>query len=395
MNPTKILIIGGGYAGTMAAIRLAGKTKRANVEVTLINGLPYFVERIRNHQRAGGQRLKQHPFSRILKGTPINFRQAWVTGIHPDEKKVTAQAEDRTLKLDYDYLVYALGSSTDTESVPGIKEHALTLDFTKSAQIAERLDGAKRVVVCGGGLTGIEAATELAESRPDLDVSLITRETFAASFSAKGQAYLRKTFARLGITIHEQSEITAIEPNAVIRADQPPITSDLSIWAGAFSVPKLAAETGLKVNGRGQVLVDEYFRSASHPTILVVGDGAMPVGMSLRMGCVTAMPMAAHAADYLVAVTTNATLPDPFSFGYMIQCVSLGRRDGIVQWVHPDDSPREAITTGWLGARIKAFICRYAFSSLYLEKRFPGLYRWPTTPAEAKGKPRAVGQHHV
>jgi hypothetical protein len=67
----------------------------------------------------------------------------------------------------------------------------------------------------------------------------------------------------------------------------------------------------------------------------------------------------------------------PFDFGYAIQCISLGRREGLVQVVNRDDSPRERIVSGRLGAWIKEAISRYAYASVPLTRRWPGFYRWP------------------
>ena len=87
---TNIVVLAGGYAGIMAALRIAGKTKRLNTAVTLINGLDYFVERPRLHEQATGTVLASKPLPNMLAGTKVQFRQGWVTQILPKAR----QAED-------------------------------------------------------------------------------------------------------------------------------------------------------------------------------------------------------------------------------------------------------------------------------------------------------------
>jgi NADH dehydrogenase FAD-containing subunit len=119
-------------------------------------------------------------------------------------------------------------------------------------------------------------------------------------------------------------------------------------------------------------------RSISHPEIFAVGDSSVfedYVGLNMRMACATAMPMAAHAVDNLITMQ-NGNTPKPFAFGYVLRCISLGRRDGLVQFVEPDDTPKERIITGRLGAFIKELIVVSTIVMPHWERRLPGLYFW-------------------
>jgi NADH dehydrogenase FAD-containing subunit len=119
--------------------------------------------------------------------------------------------------------------------------------------------------------------------------------------------------------------------------------------------------------------VDAALRSVAHPNIYAVGDAA---ATPLRMACATAMPMGAYAADHLAARLNGQPQIEPFRFAYVLQCLSLGRRRALVQFVDRDDTPQERIITGWWGARIKELICRFTVWSLRWEKRVPGAYWW-------------------
>jgi NADH dehydrogenase FAD-containing subunit len=113
-------------------------------------------------------------------------------------------------ELAYDYLIYALGSRTDRESVPGVATFAYGLDASGAMgapELRERLltmaDTGGRVVVVGAGPTGIEIASEIADTFPKFQVTMVTRGTFGAFQDAPVQAYMRKALHRLGVEIRE------------------------------------------------------------------------------------------------------------------------------------------------------------------------------------------------
>ena len=89
----QVVILGGGYAGLMAAFRLAGKTKKANIQVTLIDAKSEFVERIRLHQAASNQRIPRRPYIDLLKGSRIGFVQGKAVQIDPQLKTIHLQGQ--------------------------------------------------------------------------------------------------------------------------------------------------------------------------------------------------------------------------------------------------------------------------------------------------------------
>src|SRR5438132_12202800 len=118
---TKVVIIGAGYAGLLAAVRLAGKARRLPVQFTLVNGSDVFVERLRLHEFAANRRIKRRPLSSVLRDTGIDFFQGRVIKLDAAERTLTVQTATGTQPVRYDYLLYALGSRTDRASVPGVR----------------------------------------------------------------------------------------------------------------------------------------------------------------------------------------------------------------------------------------------------------------------------------
>ena len=391
----RIVVLGAGYAGANAAGRLAKRLHPADTEITLVNADPEFVERVRLHQLATGQDLKPRPLTGVFAGTGVQVRIAQVTAVDADRRTVALADGD---ELAYDTLVYALGSTAADSGVPGAAEHAHHLAGKQSAlrlraRLAE-LPAGGTVLVVGGGLTGIEAVTEIAEARPDLEVALATRGGLGDWLSEKARNHLRETFGRLGVTVHENTAIAGVEAAAAVTADGRTIPARVTVWTAGFAVHPIAAATTLEVSATGQIVVDDTMRSVSHADVYAVGDAAFAHGANghpLRMSCASGVPSAYQAADAIAARLTGRPLPEN-KIGYTAQCVSLGRRDAVVQWVTPDDRPKPSAVTGRMAARLKEIICKSAAWSVSHPTSMAPVRRRHTVPA---GEPLATlsGRH--
>lgn len=394
LNHPRVVVLGGGYAGMLAAQRIAGRVRRARV--TLVSASPNFVERIRLHQVAAGQQATVRPIAGFLRGTGAAFRAATVLALDPDRRRLEVESTGGREAIGYDYLVYALGSRTDRESVPGAVNHTWTLDGPEGnlpAAVSALAARGGHLVVAGGGLTGIEAATEIAEAHPDLGITLVTRDPLGGNLSARGQDYLHAAFRHRNIAVREGVTIERVEAGRLETATGETIPFDGCLWAASFRAPDLAGAAGLAVDERGRLVVDATLRSASHPEIFAAGDAAAvaPHGETLRMGCATAMPLGCRAGDNVAALLQGAALR-PLGFGYFTRNISLGRRDGLIQFVDARDRPKDRLWTGRPAAWYKEAINRTTVWVLAAERRWPGFYRWPSGPGEAPAFRPAPGR---
>ena len=357
---TRIVVLGAGYSGQLAA-RLAARAK--GVAVTVVNERDVFVERVRLHQLASGQDLKPRPLANLLGRSGVRLVVDRVTGIDARDKTVVLAGGER---LPYDALVYALGSTMDLGSVPGAAEHACTVAVAEEAErLRGRLCDGGVVTVVGGGLTGIEAATELAEQHPELKVRLVTAGRFGAALSEKGRRHLRRVFTRLGMEVRDGVTVAEVRADGVVLTGGEHVGSDVVVWTTGFTVPALARVAGFAVDGHGRMVVDDTLRSTSHPDVYGVGDAAavrMPGGQELRMACATGLPAAQQAVRALLA-RLEGREPKPFRFRYVNQCISLGRRDGLVQFVNAADEPKEMVLTGRFAAVYKETVVRGAYQT--------------------------------
>jgi NADH dehydrogenase FAD-containing subunit len=366
----RIVVVGAGYTGMMCAIRVARRTRRYGGRVTLINPSTRFTERLRMHQIATGQELADVEIPDLIRGTGIDFVQGWARRIDPDRRAIELDGDRR---IDYDTLVYAIGSVADTASVPGAAEHAYTLDSPSAARrLAVRLADVPNgtVAVCGGGLTGVEAASEIAESHPGVRVVLLSRDVPGSLMSAPARGYLHRALARLGVDVRAGVEVIKVLPGGVELAGGEVVAVDACLWTTGFATPPLAAEAGLTVDVRGRIVVDATLRSVSHPSTYAIGDAAavrQAWGM-IHGTCQSGMPTGAHAAD-TIARRLRGRPGKPFRFGYIHQPVCLGRHDAVIQFTHPNDTPRRWYLRGRLAVAYKEFVTSSPPPTYRLSKR--------------------------
>ncbi|MEV0313182.1 NAD(P)/FAD-dependent oxidoreductase [Nonomuraea fuscirosea] len=369
----RIVVLGAGYAGAYVAGNLARRLSPEDTEITVVNAVPHFVQRMRMPQVAAGQEVEAPLLADVFAGTGIRLRLARVTAVDPLRQVVTVAAADADGEgedeLGYDTLVYALGSRVADHGVPGVAEHAFDVTGRPSAlRLRERLDRLSRpggngnVVVVGDGLTGIETATEIAESRPRLSVTLIARGELGARLSAGARGHLRRACDRLGVTVLEHTSVAAVEAARVRCADGAALASDATVWTAGFAVTSIAAAGGLEVTGTGQIVVDRTMRSVSHPNVYAVGDSVHVVGdhgRPLPMSCASAGYTGRQAIEAIVGRLTGRRIVHT-RLVHTYNHISLGRRDGILQTFDEEGRAKPRYYGGREGARVKAWILRMA-----------------------------------
>jgi len=381
----QVLVIGAGYAGMLATVRLAMKTEDQNIQITLINPTDIFVERPRLHQYAANQSVRQQLINEILRDTKVQFIKGTVTTMDIKQKEVIVKTDVQDQQLAYDYLLFAAGSTFDQDSILGIREYAYTLTPTgpRSAEaLKSRLPKLNKnggnLLVVGGGPTGIESAAQFAESYPDLNVTLVTQGKPGGFWGGRIQSHIEATLKRLGVTVQDQTTVIRIEENQVATNKGTAIPFDLCLWAGGFIAPSLAKDSGLAVNERGQLLIDLDMHSISNPFIYAAGDCAQPVkssGLQIRMAAYTATITGAFAADCLYNAIHDIQ-QQPLSFAYLGQGIALGQYDAVAFNNFPDDKSKWPTLTGEAAVYGREFFVNLLGNFPNIERHFPGLHFW-------------------
>ncbi|BCJ76421.1 oxidoreductase [Catellatospora sp. IY07-71] len=359
----RIVVLGAGYAGAYAAGNLARRLSPADTEITVVNAEPDFVQRLRLHQLAAGQEIAAPKLADVFKGTGIRLHLARVAAI--DLERQAVATADGGSEIGYDTLLYTLGSAVAGHGVSGVAEHAFHVTSRPAAlRLRARLDALDRqgeggrVLVVGDGLTGIETATELAESRPGLSVTLVARGELGARLSAGARLHLRRACDRLGITVVEHTGVDAVEATRVLCADGTTLASDATVWTAGFAIHPIAAASGLEVTENGQIVVDRTMRSLSHPSVYAAGDSVHAVGDNgrpLPMSCASAGYTGRQAMKAIVGRLTGRKIAN-VKLDYVGNHISLGRHDGILQPVDGRGRAKANYLAGRNAARVKAGI---------------------------------------
>ncbi|MGN6337101.1 NAD(P)/FAD-dependent oxidoreductase [Mycobacterium sp.] len=368
---THVVVVGAGYAGTLAANHLR---QRSDIDITVINPRSVFVERIRLHQLVADTGTATADYATLL-GEGIQLIVDSVDVIETDRRRVLLNSG---IELDYDYLIYAVGSTGATASmVPGYADYAHSVADLESAQrlhyALTDLPLPAPVTVVGGGLTGIETASELAEG--GRSVTLVCGPVLGPSLSRRGRRSVAKRLGRLGVNVLESVAVAEVRWDEVVLTDGVVLPSAATIWTAGFAVPQLAARSGLHTDPMGRLLTDETLTSIDDERIVAAGDAAAPSGQPLRMSCQAAGPMGAQAANTVLSRIAGDA-PAALSQAFVGQCISLGRTHATFQMARTDDTPVNMYLGGRAAASLKEAICKGTVWSIRREAAKPGSYRW-------------------
>ncbi len=297
---TRILIVGGGYAGITVAKKLEKKyRKRKDIELVLVDRNPFHTLMTELHEVAGWRTEPesiQVSYRKIFGGTKVKIVTDTVESIDFDAKtaKLTGSS------ISYDHIVLGTGADPDFFNVPGIRENAFTLwsfeDAIKLrrhfediwAKAAAESNPEKRrklltFAVAGAGFTGIEMVGEILELKKvmcrrhhiDLsDVRVVVVEALphilsmlAASQRVKAVKYLEKHNCEILLS----SPIIGAESGKINLKDGSSIEAGTFIWTCGVSGSHFAGSLGLEAK-RNRIVADEAMRVPGKKNVWAAGD---------------------------------------------------------------------------------------------------------------------------
>ncbi|HIJ55780.1 MAG TPA: NAD(P)/FAD-dependent oxidoreductase [Deltaproteobacteria bacterium] len=350
-----ILILGGGYAGLSAALGLEG----TGAQVTLVNRHSYHHMTTLLHQPVVGRRSYQDVSVWLKEVLPssIQFIRGTVDAIDPSSRSVHIKTRKGKVIESYDLLVVALGWEPRFFNIPGLKEHALTLHSLNTSRltkdrIEESLiaydenpedDWRTTIVIGGGGLTGVELAAELVESRRKLALSfdlepgnirLILIEASPALLSsldpwlsAKATEYLQDN----GVECMTDARITEVRDHVLSLSDGSAVKAGTIIWTGGVRGNSILERCGFPVNRQGRAAVNEFLQAKDHPDIFIAGDCSLTydnVGKPLPPTAYLAVQQGRHAARNIRRLSAEESLA-PYIPKTRGMVLSLGRRHAV------------------------------------------------------------------
>ena len=335
----RIVLVGGGFAGLHALGRLAGAG--LDLRITLIDRratsdfLPMLPDLIGRPVRP---RRLRYPLAPACERHGARFLQATVEGIDLDARTVHLPDRD----LPFDYLLLASGSETTFHGHDELRAASLTLDDVADAvRMCDSLDGGgvERVVVVGGGYTGVEIATNVWRrqrgSRSERRVAIVEyTDTLLPGLPEEFRLYTRANVRRLGIETVTGTTVESVDAGTVICTNGRRFERALVLWSAGVQTGDFVRDLPVDRTRQGRIEVDEFLGFA--PGCFAAGDvaGARRGGQPLRMGVQFSIAGGLCAAGNILH-SLRGEEPDPFrpfDPGYVIPMAngrSCGRILGI------------------------------------------------------------------
>ena len=347
----KVVIVGAGFGGLTCATKLA---KAGNVDVTIVDRHPYQLFAPLLYQVATGGLPEDdiaYPVRAAIPG--VDFVRGEVVKVSMDAKNI--RLEDGRV-LYYDQLVFAVGSEGTTFGVPGVAENALQMKNIREArEIKNRLlqtyedveTGAKpkealRVVVVGGGPTGVEVAGAVSELQRGMRREFPNIADFASvtlveaaprlllPFSEKSSAHAKKELEELGAIVKVDSAVDRMYPTDVHLKSGEVLPAGTIIWAAGVAAPKQWAELG-DTDRANRLKVSDTLRLRDD--VWIIGDMAHVTTESdrpLPMVASVAMQQGRYVAASIQALLEGKAIK-AFSYKDKGQMATIGRRKAVVE----------------------------------------------------------------
>ncbi len=376
---SRICILGGGFGGLYTALRLHQLAwEHGNKpQITLIDRQPNFLFTPLLYELVTGelQTWEIAPaYEELFKGTDIRFVCGSVDKV--DRENKAAVLADGTA-IAYDRLVLALGCETPSESVPGVKEHAIAFRNLQDAHkldaklrlLEESSDGRIRVAIVGAGYSGVELACKLADRLKDRGrIRLIqSRDTILPNAPEFNRNAALKALEQRGVWVDLEttiSEVTDTSIGLIYKGQTDIIPAEVVMWTVGNQVSPAINGFELPLNEQGKISVNELLQVKDNPDIFALGDAAAivdPEGKSTPTNAQAAFQQSDFVAWNIWSSLTDRPLL-PFKYTDIGEMMTLGSDN--------------AVLSG-LGLKLDGPLA-------YLTRRLVYLYRLPTLEHQLK-----------
>lgn len=272
---SRFVILGGGYGGLTLALHLLEQNPPHGTEIVLVDRMPYQGLKTEYYALAAGTVSEAEIRVPFPNDPRLMVKYGEVTEVDLDRKLVLLEQDD---PISYDWLVIALGCVDKYHGIAGAEKHAHSIQTLSGARKAYQalndLSPYSQVSIVGGGLSGVEIASELRESRPDLNIRVIDRgASILSSFPDKLQTYVREWFIEHNVEMLSRVSLRSVEPGVLYNGGQE-IWTDLTVWTAGIQPSPIVQRLNVPKDGQGRVLLNEYHQMPDYTEVFVVGDCA-------------------------------------------------------------------------------------------------------------------------
>ncbi len=272
----KLVILGGGYGGFQILQDLLNKQLPRDVQITVIDRNPYHCLKTEFYALAAGTVSDRQVRMNFPKHDQVDYVWGEVVKIDSDKDEIVMKDSAETVP--YDYLIIGLGCEDNYHNVEGAEQFSdsvQTISKARRAALAvNELKSYQHVAVIGAGLSGVEVASEIRESRPDLNISLFDRGNAVLSpFAPKVQQYVEKWFKENDVNIIHHANVEYLEQGAICNNGVCTLT-DVTLWTAGVRPNRLVRELPFEKDRYEKIVVNQFHQVPDKPTVYIVGDCA-------------------------------------------------------------------------------------------------------------------------
>lgn len=277
MIDKKVVIVGAGFAGIRVALDLS---KACFSQITIISEHPFQTFNSDLYRLIGPKTLRQGavdiPLSLIFARTKVNVIYDRFVAVDPLKNQVRTQDQK---SIDYDFLVLAIGCKTSYLGIPGAEKYSHPLKNTQEAlQIKKDLlkltqsDTQTKIVVAGGGFSGVEIAASLADL-PGVRITVLeAMDNLLTGMPAWSQQEAEKRLKILGVEVLKGAPIMVVADKSIRLKGEKEVNYDYLIWTTGIKGQMIPGLDRSDFNHKEQLLVTGYLNLTKYPNIFVAGD---------------------------------------------------------------------------------------------------------------------------
>lgn len=371
----RIVVLGGGFAGLWSAVGAARALDGLGigadrVEVVMIERTPWHSIRVRNYEADLGD--TRVALDDVLGPIGVRRVEGEVTGLDVGERTVAYDADGIASSIAYDRLVFALGSRLARPPIPGLASHAFDVDTFAAAErlnvhvadLAHRkpAPGVSTVLVVGGGLTGIEAATEMPGKLRAAGIAaprVILADhapRIGADMGAGALPVIEEALGALGIETRGGVSVAAVDADGAVLATGERIAAATVVWCAGMQAHPLTARFPVERDRLGRLPVDASLKIKGLAAEFAAGDSAwfLVDGVhSSVMSCQHGRPMGRFAGHNVVCDLLGRPML-PLRIDWYTTILDLG------PWgaVYTEGWDRQLVARGAAAKRTKEIINR-------------------------------------
>ncbi len=271
----KLVILGGGYGGLRMLQRLLPNDLPEDVEIVLVDKLPYHCMKTEYYALAAGTEADHEVRVPFPEHNQLQLHFGTIEKIDIEQQLIHMRGEE---SLTFDYLIVALGSEDKYHGVPGAKEFTYSIQSMENTrrtyETLNNLPANSVVSIIGAGLSGVEIASELRESRADLRIKLFDRgETILPMFPKRLSNYVQNWFEKHDVEVISNSNITEVKEDGLYNHDEF-IETDATIWTAGIQPSKIVRDMDVEKDDKDRVILTPHHHLPNNENVFVVGDCA-------------------------------------------------------------------------------------------------------------------------